>query len=89
MYHESFYVSLYHCADRQGWSSSREIHQACRQQFCKLLASVQDFTYIQVRSKLTDPETGRIAFSSELIAGGSAGGAQVLSESPVQYSEIS
>jgi hypothetical protein len=66
---------------RQDWSSSREIHQACRQQFCKLLAETKIFAKVQVRSKLTDPETGRIAFSSELIAGGSAGGAQVLSES--------
>jgi hypothetical protein len=79
------YVSTLHllmdCTYRQDRSSSREIHQACCQQFCKLLAETKDFAYIQVRSKLTDPETGRIAFSSELIAGGSAGGAQVLSQS--------
>jgi len=35
---------------------------------------------IQVRSKLTDPETGRIALSSEILSGGMAGGAQVMSE---------
>jgi hypothetical protein len=79
------YVSSLHllidCTYRQDRSRSREIYQARRQQFCKLLAETQVLAKFQVRSNLTDPETGRIAFSSELIAGGSAGGAQVLSES--------
>jgi hypothetical protein len=46
-------------------------------------------TDIQVRAKLTDPETGRISLSSEIIAGGSAGAAQVSSKSIDMLSVLS
>lgn len=42
----------------------------------------------QVRSKLTDPDTGRISIASEILAGGTAGGCQVAVTNPLEIVKI-
>lgn len=41
-----------------------------------------------VRKKATDPETGRISLPMEFVAGGTAGGCQVIVTNPLEITKI-